>query len=169
MDQPQPRRVQFCLRTLLLAFVPVAIVALPVGYWIRRPRPPLAPRPVPVSGTVTLDGVPLDGATVVFMRIETVPLKGARVTYLRGGYGAGGTTDSVGKFALNMPIAGLRPCPGCYPGSYAVTVSKWEMTNGQPGGILETPQRYYDLDMPCMTAEVTFDGPNSFAFDLTSE
>jgi hypothetical protein len=46
MEDQRRRRCQFGLRALLLAFVPVAIVALPVGWYVRRPKPPV---PVPVS------------------------------------------------------------------------------------------------------------------------
>jgi hypothetical protein len=51
MDARQPRRLQFGLRALLLVFVPVAIVALLARWYLRQPKP------VPVSGTVTLSGL----------------------------------------------------------------------------------------------------------------
>jgi hypothetical protein len=51
---------QFRLRTLLLAIVPVAVIAVPVGYFLRRPHP------VPVSITVTVNGKPINGQVEFF-------------------------------------------------------------------------------------------------------
>ena len=156
------------MRTLLLTVVPVAAIALPVGHWIRRPPPPLPTRPVPVRGTVTLDGVPLDGASVGFVPIESVPLGDSGVTFRPGMAARAMTTDIAGKFKLEIPIMGLRPMPGCYPGSYAVVIAKWEMNDPPPGATLVTPERYDNVEMPCLTAEVTKYGPNIFIFNLTT-
>jgi hypothetical protein len=64
---------------------------------------------VPVTGTVTLDGKPLDGATVVFS-----PEKGT------AGTGGTGLTDTNGKYA----IANQDGKRGLPPGRYRVMVSK---------------------------------------------
>ena len=63
----------------------------------------------PVSGTVTLKGAPLAGATVTFAA------SGA-------GRSAAGTTDGSGKFSLTS----LEPGDGAAPGDYTVTVKKTE-------------------------------------------
>ena len=66
-----------------------------------------------VQGVVTLDGAPLEGATVFFSP------KGPE------GKGASGMTQSDGSFTLNMQ--GAKPGAGTAVGDYSVTVSKIEM------------------------------------------
>src|SRR5207253_2712864 len=92
MEEARPRRFQFGLRALLLAFVPVALIALPLGYYLRHPWPP---QTFAVTGTVTLDGVPLDDALISFL-----PLNDMRKA------AAAGTTDAAGKFALQTHMGG---------------------------------------------------------------
>lgn len=65
---------------------------------------------VPVSGLVTLDDQPEEGATVLF-----APTGG-------GGSAASGTTDASGRFRLTT----LDPNDGAIPGSYLVGVTKTE-------------------------------------------
>ena len=76
---------------------------------------------VPCSGIVTLDGNPVEGATVLL-----VP----------GGSGdqrnAIGITDSAGKFRMTT----LKENDGAFPGTYAVTVTKYE----QSGEIIVLPE-----------------------------
>jgi len=59
----------------------------------------------PVTGTVTLDGKPLEGASVVFHPIE------------KEGALAAGKTDAQGKYELR-----IREQPGALAGKYQVTV-----------------------------------------------
>ncbi len=155
------RRFQFRLRTLLLAVVPVALIVLPLGHWVRL-RPP-APERVPVTGTVTLDGVPLEGAYVSFGPIESVPPNGAGITFVPVGMWARALkTDVAGKFKLESD---------CRPGSCAVFISKYEKREGAPPGaeyLSVIPERYSDLDVPCLSAKVTRVGPNDFTFNLTT-
>ncbi|WLD11774.1 carboxypeptidase-like regulatory domain-containing protein [Planctellipticum variicoloris] len=77
-------------------------------------------RPVPtkVSGIVTLDGVPVEGATVTLHPTAK-------------GYGAFGISDSSGKFALGTFGKG----DGAVPGDYKISVKKLEVVAGgaQPG------------------------------------
>lgn len=63
-----------------------------------------------VSGTVMLDGSPVEGATVTF-RPESPD-----------GSGAFGMTDAEGKYVLNTSSAVL----GVVPGTYKVSVTKME-------------------------------------------
>jgi len=65
------------------------------------------PKTVPVSGTVTLDGQPVDGASVTFYPAS-------------GGRPAMGTTDAQGNFTLTTFEKG----DGAIPGTYNVTVTK---------------------------------------------
>lgn len=64
--------------------------------------------PVPVTGTVTMDGAPLEAAAV---RFHPQP----------GGKGNGGSalTDAAGRFAVISP----QGRNGIFPGDYSITVS----------------------------------------------
>jgi len=66
-----------------------------------------------VTGTITQDGKPLEGAKVVF-----IPEGGS-------GEGASGRTDATGKFVLTT--SGGKNGSGTKTGNYQVTVSKTEM------------------------------------------
>jgi hypothetical protein len=68
---------------------------------------------VPVTGTVTLDGQPVEGATVTFTPAsETAGTDRSAV----------GLTDASGKYSLNATGGG----EGAVPGTYSVTITKVE-------------------------------------------
>jgi len=67
----------------------------------------------PVSGTVTMDGSPLEGATVTFH-----PQPGVKSN------GGSGTSDAAGKFTVLTP-QGKR---GIIPGDYSITVSRRKLS-----------------------------------------
>jgi hypothetical protein len=133
---------------------------------------------VPVTGTVTLDGQPVDGALVLFQ-----PSGDHKA--------ASGTTDSSGKFTLTTGNAG----DGAMPGQYKVTVSKTkteasadlsgmsfeeaavkakqeddERMKKYPGGqppVQELlPVNYKDIEKSGLTFEVKRDQENNFAIEL---
>lgn len=70
---------------------------------------------VQVSGLVTLDGAPVEGANVTFAPAAT-----------GGGRAASGVTDKTGRYRLTT----LDPNDGALPGNYVVTVSKSEVKKG---------------------------------------
>ncbi|HVC97471.1 MAG TPA: hypothetical protein VND64_27560, partial [Pirellulales bacterium] len=162
-------------------------------YYVRRPVPP---PPVPVTGIVTLDGVLLDAARVVFVPID------------HQGYPEDALTDTTGGFTLKTYMDGASPATGAQPGSYKVAISKFKIipserypwtdhktgeeiigripeTNQEirlkPGdgwsGVLDTtnriehitPERFGSWDTSGLTAEVTKEGPNNFTFNLVKE
>jgi len=65
----------------------------------------------PVTGTITYNGVPVEGAMVAFVEIEGCPT----------GRGAWGQTDANGAYTL-WTYAATRP--GAAPGTYNVFVTK---------------------------------------------
>jgi len=67
--------------------------------------------PIPVSGEVTLDGQPVEAATVYFYAVGD----------LKEGRTATGQTDKEGKFRLST----LGTNDGALPGNYKVVVSKY--------------------------------------------
>ena len=78
---------------------------------------------VPVSGKVTLDGAPVDGAKVVF-----APASG-------GGTAASGVTDAGGRYKLTT----LNPGDGALAGSYLVMISKTEQVGEDPAAAAVKP------------------------------
>ncbi|TVQ01253.1 MAG: hypothetical protein EA381_05605 [Planctomycetaceae bacterium] len=132
------------------------------------------PTTVPVTGTVTLDGNPVDGATVNFMSDTENRL-------------ASGKTDASGKFTLQT-IVGSQTAPGAVVGGHGVAVLKSE-SGGQmtedPKAIMEQmttnpaitsdytpkyiiPAKYNNPTMSGIRVEVTQDGPNDITIELTS-
>lgn len=138
---------------------------------------------VPVTGTVTLDGQPVEGAAVTFAPQEK-------------GRAAAGVTDASGKFVLMTE----RPKDGAVPGAYRVGITKYERSVNRiapgetdidaiyaaaeaagedisgtgarrgnekvPNNLL--PERYKDPQSSPLNAQVTEDGENDFTFDLQS-
>jgi len=116
---------------------------------------------VPATGTVTMDGRPLSGASVTFQ-----PIGGdARLT-------SQATTDEAGKFELGTYAGGGKFQPGIAPGKYAVAITKLDTaairdTLSPPKNLL--PPRYADPASSQLTAEVIDGKPNDFEFPLHSK
>ncbi|MCA9012555.1 MAG: hypothetical protein KDB01_22545 [Planctomycetaceae bacterium] len=110
------------------------------------------PELAPVTGTVTLDGVPFPNAIVYFHTQKE-----------KGGRPAAGTTDAEGKYEL-VYLEGVR---GAHIGMNKVEiVTEWP--DGEPGeGESEKiPEKYNTKST--LTAEVK-DERNVFDFNLESE
>ncbi len=125
-----PTRIPGCFPKRNAAFLPctsshlwpmaiVAAVACCLAGCGTSKRPPLGV----VEGTVTLDGVPLPGALVVF-------------TPNGPGRSATAVTDTAGRYALTF----LRDIAGANVGSHAVRITT---TNGQRGRKEMLPARYH--------------------------
>ncbi len=106
---------------------------------------PGGPQLAPVEGVVTLDGTPLEGATVLFHPAE-------------GGKPATGTTDAQGKFTLITRNLG----EGAQVGMNNVSVSKEKKAetpaNAEEGEIVdvvyETPAKYASPKTSELTVDV---------------
>lgn len=125
---------------------------------------------VPVTGVVTFQGAPVQGASVTFYPDGP------------GGRAAAGTTDAQGKYQLTT----LNANDGATPGKYKVMVSKMEtsglgatMTQEEQTKYLEQhgsppptetknvlPQQYSDVTATPLTATVADGDKNEFNFDL---
>jgi hypothetical protein len=139
---PVPRSV-FALSYLLSA---AAVSLLLVGCGDS------VPAMAPVSGVVTVDGQPVEGATVTF-----VPEAGGRPAI--------GLTNAEGKFTLET----LKPGDGALVGKHKVTVTGVRTTGVQatedglsglvdPSKVREewfVPQKYSKPDTSGLTQEVT--------------
>jgi hypothetical protein len=89
-----------------------AMVASAPGCAKRQAAPSLD-----VSGTVKLNGQPLDGAIITFFPVRDTP-----------GAGAVGRTDSAGAYKLQARRRG----EGVVAGEYKVVLSRWLMPDGTP-------------------------------------
>jgi hypothetical protein len=95
------------------------------------------PERVPVSGTVTIDGQPVEHGTVMVVPANMKP--------------AYGTIGPGGKFSLTT----FEENDGVVPGTHKVTVTATEPQQG--GQKWHAPQKYSDLAQT--DATVTVDGP----------
>jgi len=146
---------------------------------------PALPATHPVTGTVTYQGQPVEGATVLFTRGSG---------NLAEGEMAIGKTDAGGRFELTTHVGGEADVKGAPAGEYKVTVSKQVPPPGiseseyqamvdaadkisetgamvpadqQPPALVELfPPKYSVAVESELKATVTAEGPNDFAFDL---
>ena len=144
-----------------------ALLALVVGVW-GCGNDATRQDTVPVTGLVTYNGEPVEGATVVF---------GAASGQDRP---ATGTTDGSGRFTL----ATYEPGDGAIAGQFTVAISKTETVGGmtedeehaaiqageevKPAETVDLlPERYKDGLESGLTAEVEAGQENHFEFELT--
>ncbi|MDX1969272.1 MAG: hypothetical protein SFV23_18995 [Planctomycetaceae bacterium] len=126
------------------------------------------PRLIPVSGTVTLDGNPLEGAIVGFQ-----PIADAKEKFQRP---PGGITDAAGKFVLGT----YDKTDGAPVGKYKVVIQKREITSKLPDDFNSemasqtninykwvTPKSLSDPATTNLTAEITTSGLEPSTFALT--
>ena len=115
------------------------------------------PATTPLGGTLTLDGQPLDGATVLFSPVG------------EKGFAAMAETDASGKFVATT----FAHADGAVPGRYVVTIKKFrirEAADNRKRMQVESvvPKKYSMPQTSGLTVEVVAGGPNVFNFDLTS-
>ena len=115
---------------------------------------------VPVSGTITLDGQPLAGASISFQR----ECGDATV-----GPGSAAVTDASGKYELKTAEADSRS--GAVVGMHVVRITgvqeQRDASDDTPRPMAKdpVPPRYRD---PGLTFDVPADGTDQANFDLTS-
>ncbi|MDR2409529.1 MAG: Ig-like domain-containing protein [Bacteroidales bacterium] len=85
---------------------------------------------VKVSGTVTVDGQPMEGITVIFNPVHN------------NGLAASGTTDNQGVYILTSPGAPYNT--GAVPGEFIPTFSKTESEILESTSIEDYKQKYGD-------------------------
>lgn len=141
---------------------------------------PPAPATLKVTGTVTYDGSPLEGASVIFSDdIQYSPI---------------GKTDAAGRFTLKTRFSSEAEAEGAPPRNYRVTIKKLV----PPGGMTEEQyaarkervkvarekgerldpsdavprkvqllkSKYSSATETVLEANVTLDGPKDFSFNL---
>jgi hypothetical protein len=138
-----------------------------------------------VTGTVSYQGQPVEGATVMFSRDSRSIAKGEIAI---------GQTDAQGRFTLTTHFGGETDAKGVIAGEYEVTVSKQVPPPGisasqyqamvdaankigetgamvppdqQPPSTVELfPEHYSVVGRSKLSAKVTSEGPNDFPFAL---
>ena len=126
------------------------------------------PHTAPVSGTITINGEPLEGAQVAFTsKLDNKSVKAAR-----------GLTDANGGYTLTTYLNPQNEVSGATPGEFRVTVKKTErpsaatvaeqFTGGNPAIVIKNvvPDKYANAKSSPFTATVTQDGENKFDFNL---
>ena len=129
------------------------------------------PTRYPVSGTVTMNGQPVAGATLNFLSSD-------------GSRSAVGQTDAQGRYELTT----FSPGDGALPGDYGVAIMKYELTTDaaarpedeapdEPAGddpfaggpdpepVNVLPERYASVATSDLTATVV-EGDNTFDFTV---
>jgi hypothetical protein len=114
------------------------------------------PKAYPVTGTVTLNGQPIEGASVSFFTQDEL-MRAARVPVPKG------TTDASGQFHLTT----YEKNDGAPAGSYKVAISWMQVTrpSDDPEEMVERDRlkgRYADTDKSGLTATVE-SGENQLA------
>ncbi|HOM17966.1 MAG TPA: hypothetical protein PLQ00_11595 [Thermoguttaceae bacterium] len=139
------------------------------------------PKTIPVTGVVTLDGKPIEGANVTFYP-DTGESAGAGSQQKKADATvrpATGTTDKDGKFTLKT----FEPGDGALPGKYKVAIIKKEVTgfladkDGLSGGIAPEgvkekwiiPQKYADPNKSGLPPVEVKPGMQPLEFKLTSQ
>ncbi|GIW98796.1 MAG: hypothetical protein KatS3mg111_2129 [Pirellulaceae bacterium] len=120
------------------------------------------PKTVTAEGVVTLDGQPVEGASVNFVSEST-------------SYHASGVTDSNGHFSLRA----FEEKPGAVPGEYRVTVNKTlvsetgggedENSIGEVNVQYGLPKKYAALGTSGLSATIPEEGTTDLKIELTSE
>ena len=152
-------RPRTALKLLLSAFL--------VGCGGSSAPPSKNPPVYKAGGTVTLNGTPVEGASVRFMRGD-------------GKAGGSATTDAQGKFVLSTYAAG----DGVAAGDYMVGITKFDLSKvdrgvGAPGDANYRPPaadspppknllptKYAEPTPMGLSASVKAEGTNDFTFDL---
>jgi hypothetical protein len=121
------------------------------------------PATVEVTGTVTLNRAPIDGASVLFS-----PDIGSS----DGRLASQATTDSAGRFTLSTHVGGGKFKSGIVPGKYVVSVTKLDTaaaknTFSPPKNLL--PPKYADPKTSLLNADVGAGQTNDFQFPLKGE
>lgn len=138
------------------------------------------PAVVPVSGIVSFEGKPLEGATVMFLP-KGEPGQGTLLAF--------GLTDAEGRFRLRTNVGPKASYDGAVPGEYRVAVSKYVPPKGMSGAEFEKkiaaaehqiygkdtgvpskvellPPECADAQKSHLSASVASTGANEFSFRL---
>jgi hypothetical protein len=151
--------------TRIIPIVSPRIVALTLGSLLSAVvqlgcnRAPEGPDTIAVSGTVTYQGRPVEGANVIFH-----PTDGSTALASQA------VTDANGRYELATHVGVGKFKPGIEPGKYAVALTKLDTagistTLAPPKNLL--PQKYANQSTSGLTADVARAQENTFDFALS--
>lgn len=146
--------------SLHLATVFVGLIALTIGCNSKK-----LPTIVKAEGIVTLDGTPVENATISFLSEKT-------------DYHAIGNTNAQGKFTMRVARSEYNGKTGACPGDYKVEISKsviGAQKEGESGGETEVslrndlPAKYASVGSSNLKVTVPEKGSDQLNFELTSK
>jgi hypothetical protein len=116
---------------------------------------------IPVTGQVTYDGRPIEGANVIFSPVDRNQTLASQAV-----------TDQEGRFEMRTHTGGGKFESGIAPGNYTVAITKLDTsaistTLAPPKDVL--PKKYGIPQTSGLTAEVAEGKENDFEFALKSK
>jgi hypothetical protein len=118
------------------------------------------PSTVDVTGTVTYNGSPLEGANVLFQPVDDSA----------NALASQALTDAAGRFELATHVGGGKFRLGVPAGKYLVAITKLDTaaistTHAPPQNVL--PKKFSSPTTSALTANVVAGNENDFSFNLT--
>ena len=127
------------------------------------------------SGTVTLDGTPVERATITFYPLDgqkpanaTTDANGAfELTSFNAGDGA--TPGSFGVAIQKFPAIEIETIPGGTPYDESMNTDEGPSPDSEKDPVNELPEKYSNYEKSGLSATVVTDGENVFTFELKSK
>ena len=127
------------------------------------------------SGTVTLDGTPVERASISFYPLDgqkpanaTTDANGVfEVTSFNAGDGA--MLGSFGVTIEKFPAVEIETIPGGVPYDESMNTDEGPSPDSERDPVNELPEKYSDHEKSGLSATVTADGENVFTFELKSK
>lgn len=146
--------------SVLRWIIPISLVCAIIWGGCSKQKGPATAQ---VTGTVMLDGVPVEGANVLFA--PPVGSDDARLA-------SQAVTDSTGRYQLQTHIGGGKFKPGVVPGKYDITIVKLDTAAiknmlSPPKNLL--PTKYADPKTSQLKADIVEGKPNDVPLTLKSQ
>ena len=127
------------------------------------------------SGTVTLDGTPVERATITFYPLDGQKPANA-TTDANGNYeltsfnaGDGATPGSFGVAIQKFPAIEIETIPGGTPYDESMNTDEGPSPDSEKDPVNELPEKYSNYEKSGLSATVVTDGENVFTFELKSK
>ena len=127
------------------------------------------------SGTVTLDGTPVERATITFYPLDGQKPANA-TTDANGNYeltsfnaGDGATPGSFGVAIQKFPAIEIETIPGGTPYDESMNTDEGPSPDSEKDPVNELPEKYSNHEKSGLSATVVTDGENVFTFELKSK
>ena len=127
------------------------------------------------SGVVTLDGAPVDRATITFYPLDGQKPANA-TTDANGNYeltsfnaGDGATPGAFGVAIQKFPAIEIEAVPGGKPFDESNNTDEGPSPDSEKDPVNELPEKYSNHEKSGLSATVVTDGKNVFTFELKSK